>query len=57
MFQSVYRLYHGPNDQGLETRQVKEVYLFSCTSRSTVGPTQPPTEWGPKFFAGGKATG
>jgi len=57
MAQSVYRLNYGPDDQGLESRQVKEIYLFSCTSRPTVGSTQTPTEWGPKFFPGGKATG
>lgn len=57
MAQSVYRQYYGTDDQGLESQQVKEIYLFSCTPRPTVGPTQPPTEWGPKFFPGGKATG
>jgi hypothetical protein len=58
MAQSVYRLYyHGPDDQGLESLQVKEIYLFSCTSKPTVRPSQPPTEWETKFFPGGKAAG
>ena len=57
MAQSVYRLYCGPGDQGLETRQVKEIYLFSCTSKPTVRPTQPPTELGPKYLPGGTAAG
>jgi hypothetical protein len=36
MAQSVY---YGADDQGLDSRQVKEIYLFSCTSKPTVGPT------------------
>jgi hypothetical protein len=48
MAQSVYRLYYGPDDQGLEYRQVKEVYLSSCTSNST----QPPTERVPVVMGG-----
>jgi hypothetical protein len=32
-------------------------YVFATTSRSILGPTQPPIEWVPGSFFGDKATG
>ena len=32
-------------------------FPFYKTSRTVLGPTQPPTQWEPRFFPRGKATG
>ena len=47
MAQSVY---YAADDQRLDSRHVKEIYLFFCTSKPTIGPTKPPTEWDRSSF-------
>jgi hypothetical protein len=44
----------GLDDPGLDLRQVQEIFIFSKTSRSTLGPIQPPAHWVPVFFPRGK---
>jgi hypothetical protein len=40
-----------------ESRQDKEICLLSKTLRLALVCTQPPSQWTPAFFAGGKSTG
>jgi hypothetical protein len=46
---------YGLNGLGFEFRQGQEIFVFSKTSRPSLGPTQPPIQWVPGFFLRGKA--
>ena len=47
----------GLNDPGFEFGHWQQVFLFSETSGSAVGPTEVFIEWVPGFFPGGLAAG
>jgi hypothetical protein len=47
---SVRRLGYGLDDPVLESRQCKDIYLFSETSRQPVRLTLSPVQWGPWVF-------
>jgi hypothetical protein len=48
---------HGLDGSGFESRQWKEIFLSSSTSRPALWSTQPPIQWRPEFFPGGRAVG
>ena len=55
--QSLLRLATGRTVQGLNSGKENIFLSFSLPSRPALGPTQPPVQWAPGFFPGGKAAG
>jgi hypothetical protein len=46
-----------PGRPGFDSWQEQVILLFSTASRPALGPTQPPIQWVPGIFAGGKVAG
>jgi hypothetical protein len=44
-------------EPGFESQQGQEIISSLKSSRPDLGPTQPPLQWVPDFFHGGKASG
>jgi hypothetical protein len=57
MGQSVRWLGHGLDDAGIEFGQGQNIFLFSRNAQTRCGAIQPPIQWVPGFFPGGKAAG
>jgi hypothetical protein len=48
---------YGLECPGFESRQGREIFLSSKTSKQPLGPALPPKQYVPGFFLGGKETG
>jgi hypothetical protein len=46
--QLVYRLDHGLDDRGFESRQGFGIFLLTTVPSSALGPIQPPIQWAPR---------